>query len=294
MVSRPEPVTGRYWRLDIEGREHRVYVEEAGAGVALLCLHTAGSDSRQYRHLLNDADITRRFRVIAFDLPCHGKSSPPAGFQDEVYALTPQLYVATIMAVVRALQLKQPVVMGCSIGGRVVLHLLLQHAPEIGAAIGLQSSRSIVGVLSRFQRELQYMDRHDVHAGDAVAALVSGIMAPQSPAAERWETLWHYMQGGPGVMQGDTAYYKETGLLRDEDLARIDTRRTPLYLLTGEYDWGATPAHGEEVARLVPGATFQVMAGLGHFPPSENYPALRPYLLPVLDELHARLGADPP
>lgn len=294
MVTQPEPVTGRYWHLDILGRAHRVYVEEAGQGRALVCLHTAGSDGRQYRHLLNDAQVTRRFRVIAFDLPWHGKSSPPAGFHDEPYALTPQSYVASIMAVVRGMGLERPVVMGCSIGGRAVLHLLLKHPGEIGAAIGLQSSRSIVGVLSRFQRELQYMDRNDVHAGEAVAALVSGIMAPQSPAAERWETLWHYMQGGPGVMQGDTAYYKESGLLGDEDLARIDTRRTPLYLLTGEYDYGATPAHAQEVARLVPGAKFQVMKGLGHFPPSENYAALRPYLLPVLDELHAHLETQVP
>ena len=77
-------------------------------------------------------------------------------------------------------------------------------------------------------------------------------------------------------------------------LARIDTRRTPLYLLTGEYDYGATPAHAQEVARLVPGAKFQVMKGLGHFPPSENYAALRPYLLPVLDELHAHLETQVP
>jgi pimeloyl-ACP methyl ester carboxylesterase len=166
-----------------------------------------------------------------------------------------------------------------------VLHVLLQHADEIGAAIGLQSSRTIVGVLSPYQRDLQYLDRNDVHGGEASAALVSGIMAPQSPPADRWETLWHYMQGGPGVMHGDTHYYKVSGNLRDEDLKRIDTRRTPLYLLTGEYDYGATPAHGQEVAKLVPGAKFQVMKDIGHFPPSENYPVLRTYLLPVLDEL---------
>ena len=42
-----EPVTGRYLRMDIEGRPHRVYVEEAGEGTPLLLLHTAGSDGRR-------------------------------------------------------------------------------------------------------------------------------------------------------------------------------------------------------------------------------------------------------
>src|ERR1044071_917326 len=98
-----EPVVGRYLRMDFHGRPHRIYFEEAGQGVPLLCLHTAGSDGRQYRALLNDAEITKRFRVIAFDLPWHGKSSPPPGFEREHYRLTTDLYVDMVMAVCRAL-----------------------------------------------------------------------------------------------------------------------------------------------------------------------------------------------
>jgi len=39
---------GRYLRLDLNGRPHRLYFEEAGEGIPLLCLHTAGADGRQY------------------------------------------------------------------------------------------------------------------------------------------------------------------------------------------------------------------------------------------------------
>ena len=126
-----EEVTGRYLHLNIEGRHHRIYFEEAGQGVPLICLHTAGADGRQYRSILNDADVTRNFRVVVFDLPGHGKSSPPAGFEQENYELTTDRYVATVMAVKRALQLDNPVVMGCSIGGRVVVHLAARHADEL-------------------------------------------------------------------------------------------------------------------------------------------------------------------
>lgn len=38
---RVEPIVGRYVHLDLNGIKHRVYVEEAGQGVPLLCLHTA-------------------------------------------------------------------------------------------------------------------------------------------------------------------------------------------------------------------------------------------------------------
>ena len=60
MTATFEPVIGRYMHLDLFGRKHRIYVEEAGEGTPLLCLHTAGSDGRQYRALMNDARITRR------------------------------------------------------------------------------------------------------------------------------------------------------------------------------------------------------------------------------------------
>ncbi len=125
-----EPGVGRYVRMAIGGVAHRIYFEEAGEGIPLLCLHTAGSDGRQYRALFNDPEITSRFRVIAFDLPAHGKSSPPEGFQNAVHVLTTDSYVETIMAFRQAMGLDRPVVMGCSIGGRVVLHLALRHGAQ--------------------------------------------------------------------------------------------------------------------------------------------------------------------
>ena len=63
--------------MAFEDRLHRIYFEEAGSGIPLICLHTAGADGRQYRAILNDEAITKDFRVVVFDLPWHGKSSPP-------------------------------------------------------------------------------------------------------------------------------------------------------------------------------------------------------------------------
>src|SRR5690606_26141822 len=104
-AARIEPVLGRYVHVRIAGSDHRIYFEESGGGIPLLCLHTAGSDGRQYRHLLNDADVTRQFRVVAFDLPWHGKSSPPEGFQNTRYLLTPAFYMEAVLAVSRGLGL---------------------------------------------------------------------------------------------------------------------------------------------------------------------------------------------
>jgi pimeloyl-ACP methyl ester carboxylesterase len=282
-----EPVVGRYLRLDFNGRPHRIYFEEAGPreGIPLVCLHTAGADGRQYRALLNDAEITRRFRVIAFDLPWHGKSSPPPGFEREVYQLTTDLYVDTVMAVCRALQLERPVVIGCSIGGRAVLHLALRHGDYFRAAIGLQSATHADPGADTRLRDLRLLHRPDVHGQEAAAGSVACLIAPTSPQSDKWETLWHYMQGGPGVFLGDLHYYFTDGDLRNGLLDRLDTKRCPLHLLTGEYDLSATPELTAELARIVKATSFQVMEGLGHFPMSENPAQFRKYLLPVLERI---------
>jgi len=288
-----EPVVGRYVRLTLEGRPHRVYFEEAGDGIPLLCLHTAGSDGRQYRALMNDAAITSRFRVIAFDLPWHGKSSPPPGFQNEPYLLTTDRYMHYVMAFVEALNLDRPVVMGCSIGGRAVLHLSLRHGQRFRAAIGLQSATHAEShtqeLLGLEASHILY--RPDVHGGEVSAASVMQLMSPTSPPEHEWETLWYYMQSGPGVFQGDLNYYFLDGDLRNGLTDGMDTDKCPLYLLSGEYDLSATPEMGKELAALVNATHFEVMRGLGHFPMSEDPDRFRTYLLPVLERIEQQAEA---
>ena len=57
-----EPIVGRYFTTEIAGERCRVYFEEAGAGIPLVCLHTAGADARQFRHLMCDPAVTDHFR----------------------------------------------------------------------------------------------------------------------------------------------------------------------------------------------------------------------------------------
>ena len=277
-----EPIAGRYVRLPIGGRTHRVYVEEAGAGIPLLCLHTAGSDTRQFRHLMTDDAVTRHFRVIAFDLPGHGKSTPPLAWRDEEYTLTAGGYMDAILAVADALALDRPVALGCSIGGRIVLHLAIEHADRFRALIGLESAD-----WQQPWYDTTWLHRPDVHGGEVSAALVSGLVAPTSPDETAWETLWTYLISGPGVFKGDLHFYRVDSDLRGR-VGAIDTARCPLYLLTGEYDFSCTPEDTLRTAKGIPGASVTIMKGLGHFPMSEDPARFREYILPVLDQIRTR------
>ena len=284
-----ERIIGRYVWLSLSGRRHRVYFEEAGpsvgGGIPLVCLHTAGADGKQWRHILNDAGITKSFRVLAFDLPRHGKSLPPAGWQDEEYRLTTDAYVETILAFCDALALGRPVVVGCSIGGKIVLHLALRHPERFRALIGVEAA----DYQAPWYDDTSWLHRPDVHGGEVASAMMSGLIAPQSPEETRWETLWGYAQGGPGVFRGDLYFYRAEGDLRGK-VDAIDTRRCPLYLLTGEYDFSCTPDDTRRTAEAIKGARVTVMKGVGHFPMSEHPAQFRRYLVPVLDDIRAHAG----
>ena len=274
-----ESTIGGYVNFDIDGRNHRVYFETAGTGQPLLCLHTAGSDTRQFRGLLNNPQITKDHQVICFDMPFHGKSSPPEGWHLSEYRLTSQMYVDMILGFMQAMDIENPIAMGCSIGGRVVLHLALKAPTKFKALIGLQSGAHVEPYY-----DLQWLHRPDIHGGEVCAGIVSGLIGPDAPTKDRWETLWHYMQSGPGVFKGDLHFYKAEGDLRGM-VQQIDTRQCPVYLLTGEYDYSCTPEDSQQLADLIAGARLTIMRDMGHFPMSEDPEKFIGHLLPVLDEI---------
>ena len=279
MKIEKEPITGNYGNFKIDGVNHRIYWEEAGKGVPLVCLHTAGSDGRQYRALLNDKKLLKKFRVIVFDMPWHGKSSPPDNSQVGHYKLSTESYISQIMSFIDGLELVKPVVMGCSIGGRIILHLAIHFPEKFRALIGLQSA----GHIDPYY-DISWLHRQDVHGGEVCGGIAYGLMAPTSPDNDKFETMWHYMQGGPGIFKGDLFFYKFDGNIGNE-IKKIDNSICPIYLLTGEYDYSATPEETKYLADTI-GIEMIKMKNMGHFPMSENPKEFLKYLHPVLKKIN--------
>jgi pimeloyl-ACP methyl ester carboxylesterase len=187
-------------------------------------------------------------------------------------------YLAMIRAVWRTLGLDRPVVMGCSMGGAIVLKLAAEYQEELTGIVGLESSAYAPG------RYNEFLHHPAIHGGELAASYTYGLNSPHSPEPNRRENWWYYSQSGPGVYQGDVYFYSNDWDGR-EAITRIDTRRCKVALLTGEYDYSCTPAMSEAVAGAIPGAQLTIMQGMGHFPMIENYAAFRPYLLSALDHV---------
>lgn len=95
-------------------------------------------------------------------------------------------------------------------GGRIVLRLAAHHIGEFGFI-------AIAGAaFSAPWYDPSWTSRTDVDAGELAAALISGLMAPQSDADRRWETLWGYMQGARGIFAGDLNVFRDGPPITEE------------------------------------------------------------------------------
>lgn len=272
---------GRYVHLELGGHDHRIYFEEAGQGIPLLLQHTAGCHGSQWRHLFEFPEITERFRLIAYDLPCHGKSVPPVTdrWWESQYLLKGEFLRSIPVALGQALNLHEPVFMGCSVGGLLALDLAHKHADVFRAVVSVEGALKIEGRLADLG-ELW----HPQVSNEYKARLMDGLMSPTSPLHYRKETSFVYASGWPPVFLGDLCYYIEDYDLR-EDAAEIDTNEVGVHILSGEYDYSGTSELGKAASDAIKGSTWTEMKGVGHFPMSENPQTFREYLLPILDRI---------
>ncbi len=273
---------GRYIHLDLGGYDHRIYFEEAGQGIPLLLQHTAGCHGSQWRHLFEVSEITDRFRLIAYDLPFHGKSVPPVGkrWWTEEYRLTGEFVRSVPVALAKALKLEDPVFMGCSVGGLLALDLALHYPDVFSAVISLEGALKI----DPAGEEQLHLLWHPQVSNEFKARLMNGLMSPTSPEPYRKETSQVYASGWPPVFLGDLQYYTKEFDLTDK-AHEIDTDKVGVHILNGEYDFSGSMELGKIAHEAIKGSSWAVMDGLGHFPMSEDPGRFVEYLLPVLDKI---------
>ncbi|HEX2944004.1 MAG TPA: alpha/beta hydrolase [Rhodopila sp.] len=277
--SRAVPkVTGGYVPVTVGDTQYQIYYEAAGTGRDVLCMHTAGADGRQFHGLMADPRVTAEHRLVAFDLPWHGKSRPPEGGIPGSWRLNTDLYVDLIMGFCAAAGLNKPIALGASMSGEICLELAYRHPEAFSGIIACEACEKIE------RRQTAWAAHPQVNQSLFVPEWIRALCAPQSPAAYQEAIAWHYAQGGPAVFFGDIAFYSGDWDARDR-VSRIDTNRCRLFMLTGEYDYSCTIEMSAATAAKIPGVVFQEMKGIGHFPFAENPKLFAEYLLPILQGL---------
>ncbi|OJZ80195.1 hypothetical protein ASPFODRAFT_76018 [Aspergillus luchuensis CBS 106.47] len=221
----------------------KVFYEQSGTGSQeIVFLHTAGSDSRQYHGVMNDPRMRARCKMVAFDLPSHGRSFPsaqPLGGHTN----SEDAYLECAAAVIKTLGLKKPILCGATMAGQACIAAAIR-AEEVGiyGSIPLQGCE-------RVEMHREWHDKSPlINSATFNPEWVYGMTCPTAPTENR-KLLWHtYSAQAYGVYHGDLDFYFNGWDGRGR-VEQINTRRCPVYFLTGEYDWSNTPEMSEQTAK---------------------------------------------
>ena len=121
------PPRGQFMEIDGQ-RIH--YVDTGGTKPAIVMIHGLGGNLLHFGYAMADK-LANDFRVILVDRPGAGYSTRP---DDAPATLTAQ--AKTIATLIRRLELKQPLVVGHSLGGALSLAIALDH-PDCAGALAL-------------------------------------------------------------------------------------------------------------------------------------------------------------
>jgi pimeloyl-ACP methyl ester carboxylesterase len=130
-----------------------------------------------------DGRITGTHRLVAFDLPWHGRSAPTPGAVTGSWSLNTDLYVDIVMSFIASVGLQRPVVLGASMSGEICLELALRHPETFRGIIACEATDHVAG------RQTPWSFHPEVNQALFVPEWIHGLMAPQSPAECAEEVL---------------------------------------------------------------------------------------------------------
>ncbi len=255
-LDKPVEIHGRY--LTVEG--HRIFLDEAGSGDrgAILCVHTAGMSSLEWRFFLPYFGGLG-YRVLAPDLPGHGKSllrqwKPIESIHE---------YGEILWQLVKALNLSRPVLLGCSIGGDIVLDMGTHHPQDWAAIVcceaGMRNQTFPEDFLERGREDAGIPGFHEFTFYRTAALCGRG-----TPLERVHEIQWLRRRGDPKIMIHDLLAWNR------HDLTQMVSRiSVPTMLVRGADDSGISQDAVEQTCKAIPGAEFVVLPGAGHFPMTE-------------------------
>ena len=260
---------------EVDGR--RLHFLEAGTGPPLLLLHGAGGGAANWYRLI--APLSRRWRVLAPDLPGFG-------FSDPIEPRAPLgAHVAGIVAAgLRQLGVEKADAVGTSFGGLVALRLAQQHVAKRVFALDLVGI-SRLGWLLR-SATAPGLARWTVRPSlIGTRLMLRHALTSSRLPAQHEDALTNYLymsarRSDPRLLaQAFTLFGSSSDVLTLAELAALAPR---LMLAWGERDRLVSRADVERVAALAGCPPVRIIPGAGHSPNWEQPQA-------VLDEIAAFL-----
>lgn len=225
----------------------RLHVEDRGEGPALVLLHGTGTSGRVWDAQL--ADLTRDHRVITVDSRGCGRSDRPVEGND-IASNT-----RDVLAVIDALDLHRPILVGSSVGAVFAVEAALAAPARIGGIVSIDGPGYWPAVAM----------------GDKLAEVVA--TTDRAAQFADWVPTWYGPSARPELIESTLRQILESSEHVDQlfaDGATYDPRQrirelaVPVLFLHGALDASIPYEVSQVLATLAPQGTFRLVEGAGH------------------------------
>jgi pimeloyl-ACP methyl ester carboxylesterase len=241
--------------------------EASGGGRAVLLSHGYSATGRMWdgqRRAMGE-----RYRLVTWDMRGHGQTDSPA----DPAQYSAELTVADMRGLLQHLGVERAVVGGLSLGGYVSLAFYLAHPEMVEALVICDSGPGYRSADARAAWNLRAHER-------AAELKARGLDALGGRSREMREAARHH-RSAQGLA------HAARGMLTQKDARVIDglpSIRVPTLVVVGDRD---EPFLGpcQYMAKKIPGARLEVIAGAGHSANLDQPEAFNRILLGFLDSL---------
>ncbi len=231
------------------------------AGAEILLIHGQAQSVLSFKRQ-TDSALARDFRIVAYDLRGHGASDKPT---DPACYRDGKRWADEVQAVISAKRLRKPVVVGWSLGGRVLRQYLMHHGDSALSGINFLSTRPIEdpGIAGPASKALAADTSRDL-AG-RIAAYLAFLRAcyEKQPTEDDFVEAVAFNFTMPFWVRDALA-----GWATDPELVRTAFARitVPTLVTHGRRDQLILPQAAEMTAAAIKGATLSLYDDCGHAP----------------------------
>ncbi|WP_027668206.1 alpha/beta fold hydrolase [Rhizobium leguminosarum] len=231
-------------------------VHVSGAGLPLVFVHGFTTTAQFWREQIEA--FSSRYRVIRIDLPGHGVSPRPEGRSYTIAA-----FANDILAVYRALEIDEAILVGLSMGGTVAQTFTLSHPERVLALVLVGATPHGLGADVNVDNVLKAID-------DLGVVQASQNVIERSFGRTAGRDLVEFARQEVAQTPAFVAREAIASLNASDSRANLHDIGVPTLVVVGTEDIITPPGESVVLAEGIAESRLEVIADAGHFPMLEQ------------------------